>query len=179
MLLRGGWAGRGGVGQGVARCSMAQRGGAGARSISWHSKRNSCISVSICQYCMKRGFPSVLRASYGNIPQSGQWGAGGGVMRCMLQFVASGQCVLQSPSHFTFPSPILLCCASHLPHLQGEFVEELRGHTKSVWALTVLADSRLASASEDKTIRIWASGEAHTLLRTACHFHTAKASCAQ
>jgi ankyrin repeat protein len=39
--------------------------------------------------------------------------------------------------------------------LTGTASSTLKGHTITVWALAVLSDGRLASASWDKTIRVW------------------------
>ena len=38
----------------------------------------------------------------------------------------------------------------------GETVGTLEGHTEEVDALLILADGRLASASEDLTLKVWA-----------------------
>lgn len=66
------------------------------------------------------------------------------------------------------PLPISSLCdlvKSFGTGMQGKCTKVLRGHTDDVTALAVLSDRKLASGSNDQTVRIWDRGECVLILK--------------
>ncbi len=55
----------------------------------------------------------------------------------------------------------------------GRCIKNLRGHTSWIYSLAVLVDGRLASCSDDTTIKIWDTEKSHDQLIKTLTGHSA------